>query len=280
MNDLVHMNSQAITAFTNQSGFESAQRMAKALITSTMVPKVFQGQQNIGNAIVALELAQRLNASPLMVMQNIHVIHGKPGWSAKFLIATFNKSGRFSAIRYRWKGERGNMDYGCQAYATEKATGNEIEGPWIDWNLVKAEKWDSKDGSKWKTMADKMFMYRSAAWMIDLYAPEISMGLPSTEEIQDIIDINPETGEIIGEPVQQSVADEINARISEVSQAQEEEPKKSEVDPNQLIRIVETAQDTDTLDEVEDLANALDKRSKGYKAIHHHIEAKRKQMAL
>jgi hypothetical protein len=39
-----------------------------------------------------------------MVMQNLWIVKGKPGWSAQFLIATFNQSGRFSSMRFEQRG--------------------------------------------------------------------------------------------------------------------------------------------------------------------------------
>lgn len=198
-----------LTAFSSQEGFVAAQRMAQALVSSSMVPKIYQGNQNLGNAIIALEMSQRLGANPLMIMQNLYIVHGNPSWSAKFLIATFNQCGRFSAIRYRWTTDLPPTDpnYGCQAYATELSTGEEVTGPWITWQLVKSEGWDSKNGSKWKTMPQKMFMYRAAGWMVDTIAPEISMGLPTAEDMHDVYDVDKVTGEVkdanTGETVQE-----------------------------------------------------------------------------
>lgn len=184
-------------AFSNASAFEAAQRMARALTSSSLVPKAYQGNENIGNAIIALEMAQRIGASPLMVCQNLYVVHGTPSWSAKFLIATFNQCGRFSAVRYNWKGDAGKKNRACQAWAVERETGEKVEGPWIDWALVSAEGWDAKNGSKWKMMPEKMFMYRAAAWLIDLVAPEISMGLPTQDQAEDYIDVDVLTGEVL-----------------------------------------------------------------------------------
>jgi hypothetical protein len=170
--------------FFTASGFELMQRVAKAFASSSLVPKDYQG--NIANTMVALNMAQRLGADPLMCMQNLHVIHGRPGWSAQFLISTFNNCGRFSAIRYRWRGEEGKPSWSCQAYAAEKATGDEIASSWISLGMAKAEGWSTKAGSKWVTMPEQMMMYRSASFLVRAYAPELSMGLSTVEEIRDM----------------------------------------------------------------------------------------------
>jgi hypothetical protein len=180
-----------VMGFNTLKGFELLQRGANALSKSTLVPQSFQN--NLANCMIALNMANRLGADELMVMQNLYVVHGRPGWSAQFLIATFNQCGRFSAVRYRYFGTPGTDGYGCQAYATELASGEKIEGPRITIELAKAEGWYGKNGSKWKTMPDLMLMYRAAAWMIRTHAPEISMGLQTAEELNDVYDARPDT---------------------------------------------------------------------------------------
>lgn len=173
--------------FFDLQGFELLQRVAKAFASSTLVPQQYQG--NVANCMIALNLARRLGADELMVMQNLYIVHGNPGWSAKFLIACVNTCGRYTSLRYEWRGTPGADEYGCRAWAIEKSTGERLNGAWVDWKMVKAEGWHSKNGSKWKTMPDQMFIYRSAAFWQRGYAPEISMGLLSAEELADVVDV-------------------------------------------------------------------------------------------
>lgn len=172
--------------FDSQS-YALARNIAKDLAASTIVPKSYQN--NPANCLVALNMAMRIGADPLMVMQNLYIVHGSPGWSSKFLIATLNQCGRFTALRYEFKGQEGQDDWGCRAYAVEKATDETLYGAWITIKMAKGEGWYSKDGSKWKTMPQQMLMYRSAAFFQRAYAPEISMGLHSVEEVRDTIDL-------------------------------------------------------------------------------------------
>src|SRR5690242_11191690 len=172
--------------FFDLQGFELMQRVAKAFAASTLVPKDYQG--NLPNCLIAINMAERVGADPMMVMQNLYIVHGRPGWSAQFLIASFNHCGRFTAIRYEWFGDKGKDTWGCRAYATEKDTGEKIVGPDITIALAKAEGWDEKSGSKWKTIPQLMLMYRAAAWLIRSHAPEISMGLQTADELADTYD--------------------------------------------------------------------------------------------
>jgi hypothetical protein len=167
----------------NGPAFALTLRVAKMFSESTLIPKHYQG--NPANCMIALNMAQRIGADPLMVAQNLYVVHGTPGWSAQFLIACFNKCGRFSALRYEFQGKEGEDSWGCRAVATELATNEKLLGPLITISLAKKEKWYEKDGSKWKTMPEQMLRYRSAAWFVRAYAPEIAMGLHTSDEIFD-----------------------------------------------------------------------------------------------
>ena len=100
--------SRTLSAFASEDNFAAGQRMARALAASTLVPAAYQG--NIPNVLIAMELANRIGASVLMVMQSLDIIHGRPSWRAMFLIATVNACGRFTPIRFRWQGTEGKDD--------------------------------------------------------------------------------------------------------------------------------------------------------------------------
>ncbi len=174
---------QQITAFSNAGSFESAQRMALALSSSSIVPESFRGKQNLGNCLIALEVAQRLGASPLAVMQNLYIVHGKPAWSSQFVIAAVNSTGRYTPLRFDISGEGEKKQ--CIAWATEKETGQRLESPAVSIAMAKAEGWIDKNGSKWRTMPDLMLRYRAATFFGRLYAPEILLGMSASEEIED-----------------------------------------------------------------------------------------------
>lgn len=162
--------------------FDHAQRVAKMLCSSSLIPKEFQG--NIQNTMIALEMANRIGASPLMVMQNLYIVHGKPSWSSSFIIAALNSCRRFSPLRFELSGEGDSME--CYAWAYELSTNDKIVGPTVSMKMAKAEGWVDKNGSKWKTMPTLMIRYRSAAFFGRLYAPEIMMGMQSHDEVLDV----------------------------------------------------------------------------------------------
>ena len=177
--------------FQSAEGFNLLQRMATMFSSSTLVPTQFQGKQNFSNCVIALNMAQRLGADPLMVMQNLYVVHGTPSWSSKFMIAMFNQCGRYESIHYEETGEKGTDTQGVIAWAKEKSTGEILKGPEVTIKIAKEEGWYAKNGSKWKTMPDQMLRYRAAAWFIRTTAPELSMGLQTVDEVTDTIDVTP-----------------------------------------------------------------------------------------
>jgi hypothetical protein len=172
--------------FSELAGFELLQRGAKLLAASTIVPEHYRG--NLPDCVIALNMAQRIGADPLMVMQNLQIVKGKPGWSSQFLIAAFNQCGRFSSLRYKWTGERGKDNWGCRAWAVEKVTNERLEGAEVTISIAKAEQWFDRNGSKWKSMPEQMLIYRAASWFVRAYAPEIAMGLQTAEELTDVYD--------------------------------------------------------------------------------------------
>lgn len=181
-----------LNAFASERNFEAAQRIASVLQTASLVPKQYHGKENIGNCIIAMELANRIGASVFMVMQNLDIIHGRPGWRSTFLIATVNAKGKFTPLRFKFVGKRGQDDWGCYCVANDRETGEPCEGATIDITMAKAEGWygrTSRDGgaaSKWPTMPQQMLMYRAAAFWVRIYAPEVALGLRTADELQDM----------------------------------------------------------------------------------------------
>lgn len=187
----IQQKNDTMLVFSSQANFEQAQRMAQALAASTIVPVQYQKAKTpeaVANCIIALEMANRIGMSPLLVMQNLYVVYGNVGWSSKFLIAALNTCGRFSPLRYEHENEGDLNKWRCRAWAIDKTTNTPLHGAWVSMQMAKDEGWYSKSGSKWKTMPELMLQYRAAAFFQRTYAPEISMGMQTVEELNDIVD--------------------------------------------------------------------------------------------
>lgn len=217
--------------FTGIQQFENAQRIAKALASSQLVPKEYQGQSGLPNVLVAMEISGRMGLSPLQVMQNLHIIHGRPSWSSQFIIAMVNGCGRFSPLDFVIEGD-GDLQ-GCFAVATELATGKELKGPKITIAMAKKEGWFNKTGSKWQSFPELMLRYRAASFWGRLYVPEFLVGIKTQEEVLEI-----EATTV--EPVRTVTISELNETI-----LNESDPPKKQPHRNQMPEVGATEGDGD-----------------------------------
>ena len=168
--------------FGTSDNFMMATQMAKALASSTVVPREYQG--NFSNGLVAIEIAQRLRTSPLMVMQNLNVIQGRPSWSAQFLIAMVNGSGKYDMeLQFDEKQDKNGKPFSCQCWTERK--GRKVTGIVVDMDMANAEGWVQKNGSKWKTMPQVMLRYRAASFFARMNCPELTLGYYSQDEVID-----------------------------------------------------------------------------------------------
>lgn len=165
-------------------------RMAKMLSGTGIVPEQYRNSPE--NCLVAIDLANRLGLSPIMVMQNLYVVKGKPSWSGSFCAAAINGSGRFTPLEYVFVGEPGTPSHGCYAKAMRLSTGASCVSDTITLQMAMKEGWYSKkdrngnETSKWQTMPVQMMMYRAAAFFARAHCPEILLGIPTYEEVQDV----------------------------------------------------------------------------------------------
>lgn len=174
-----------ISVFKDADSFATGQRMATALSASSFVPDAFCN--NLPNCLIALEMSHRMGASVMAVMQNMYIVKGKPAWSATYIIAAINQSGRFkTTLMYDVKKDQNGNTIACSAYAYDKFD-NKIEGPVVDENMVQREGWISN--KKWTSMPDVMYRYRAASFFGKMYAPDILMGMQTVEELEDVYDV-------------------------------------------------------------------------------------------
>lgn len=256
---------QVQAGFFNLQSFELMQRIAKGFASSSLVPKEYQN--NVGNCMIALNLAQRIGGDPLMVMQNLVIVYGKPTWSSQYLIATANMCGRFSAVRFEFFGEKGTDEWGCRAWTIERATGEKLIGSDVTIGIAKKEGWYGKNGSKWQSIPQQMLMYRAGSWWVRAYAPELSMGLMTADEAQDVFEANKSsdgtysvdieslkgvdksTGEITGagEEPKQIAQDKTNIKHEEIQSGGSYVPSPEEQEAIRQREIAESAAEEQAL---------------------------------
>ena len=228
MNELIQQPSvELMLAESQAKRWELMQRKAQAYSTSSIVPAQYRAQiekkeygvvvgyepnpSGLANCIVAINMAERMKADEMMVMQNLYIIEGRPSWSSQWVMAMINGCGKFSPLRFKLEDlgikevdyieyvynktikKREPIakkitvhDFSCVAYATDKSSGVELESSKVSIEIAVKEGWYTKAGSKWQTMPEMMLRYRSASFFGSIYAPELKMGLMTVEECQDM----------------------------------------------------------------------------------------------
>ena len=198
--------------FFDPNQFTHAQRVAQMFAQSALVPTAYQG--NVGNCVIALDVAARTGSSPMMVMQNLNIIFGKPSWSSQYCIAAINSSGRYTPLRYEVT-DLGEIEHNGQkmrnkqviAYAWEKNQPElwgkkeaRLESAPVSIEMAIKEGWFDRKGTKWHTMTDLMLNYRASTWFGRMYAPELLMGMQTQEEAIDVetVSVDPATEKIAG----------------------------------------------------------------------------------
>ena len=174
-------DASALSVFTDTNAFELAQRAGKMLAASDLVPEQFK---SVPNAVLALNIAQRIGADVFAVMQSLYIVRGRPAFSSQFLIAMVNASGRYSPLQFRMTGQGDSA--ACVAWARHLETDEVVEGPEVSIAMAKAEGWYNKSGSKWQTLPQLMLRYRAAGFFARLYCPDLCLGMRTMEEESDI----------------------------------------------------------------------------------------------
>ena len=177
--------------YQNTDSFEFAQRQAKSLCESNLVPISYQGQKGLPNCLVALEMSKRMNLSPLTVMQNLNIIHGRPTWSAQFISSQIMGCGRFENFDYLVKGEGETLEVQCVAKRVEDQ--KIVKGTAVSMKMARLEGWTKNP--KYSSMPELMLRNRAATFFGRQYIPDLLLGVQTSEEVVDIqpLDVTPET---------------------------------------------------------------------------------------
>ena len=190
--DITTTNQEGNTSiYQSVDSFEFAQRQAKSLCESNLVPVSYQGQKGLSNCLVALEMSKRMNLSPLTVMQNLNIIHGTPSWSAQFISSQILGCGRFKNFDYVVSGEGSSLSVYCEAIRVE---GNKkVKGTTVSMKMAREEGWTRN--SKYTSMPELMLRNRAATFFGRQYIPDLLLGVQTSEEVVDIqpLDVTPQS---------------------------------------------------------------------------------------
>lgn len=159
-------------------------RLAKMYASSKIVPETYRDKPE--DCLVAIELAARMNVSPIFVMQQLYIVKGRPGWSGQAALALIQNARKFMDLEYVMVGTEGTMERGCYLQGRSTTTGRIVKGTLVTMQMAKDEGWIDKSGSKWKTMPEQMLRYRAASFFARAECPQALMGFQTVEELEDV----------------------------------------------------------------------------------------------
>ena len=170
-----------VTVWTDKKQFDQLLRAANMLSQTSIIPATYQGKPQ--DCFVAIEMANRMGVSPLVVMQNMYVVKGKPAWAGQACTMFINSCGKFAGVKHVYTGEKGTDSRGCYVTATRISDGIQVNGVEVTIAMAKAEGWTSN--TKWRNMPELMLAYRASAFFARVHCPEALMGVQLVDEIYD-----------------------------------------------------------------------------------------------
>lgn len=173
-----------LSVFSDADTFKKIFDIGKMFASSSLVPQAYQGKPM--DCTIAVDMANRMGVSPMMVMQNLYVVQGKPSWSGQACMSMIRASSDFKNARPVYTGEKETDSWGCYIQAEYRETGEIIKGTEVTIRMAKEEKWYEKSGSKWKTIPEQMLAYRAAAFFARVYIPNALMGVYVEGEPEDM----------------------------------------------------------------------------------------------
>ena len=175
---------EIMSPFADSESFQKLFNIGKMWASSDLVPSAYRGKPM--DCTIAVDMANRMGISPMMVMQNLYVVKGNPQWSGQACMSLIKADSQFKNVHHVYTGEKYADSWGCYVSAIKRSTGEEVRGPEVTIKMVKDEGWYDKPGSKWKTMPELMLVYRAAAFFARIHIPNTLMGCAVEGEIEDI----------------------------------------------------------------------------------------------
>lgn len=191
------------SALESDASFNFHWRIAKLFADSKFVPDHYRAKP--GECLIAIEMAKQMCEHPLMLMQATYFVKGRPGFSSAFMISRANRHADLKS-KIRWNVEPlapatvtaadimvtrpGGLkketfdlpNLRVTAYALDEH-GETIDAD-VDTAMAIGEGWVSNP--KYQTMFTHMMKWRSAAFLIRLYMPEVMMGQLTVDELETL----------------------------------------------------------------------------------------------
>jgi hypothetical protein len=212
-------------AASSEAALEELKRRCKWIASSGLVPDHFQ--KNPQAIAVALDMARSLNEDPIMLLQGLFFISGKPGFSAQFMLSRLRKSGAIrGTVRYETTGKGESL--AVRAHAVDAETGAAISGPEVSLDMAKAENWTKN--SKWKSMPEVMLRKRAVTFLVREHYPDCLAGMPIVDELEDVRQGRASAGSSAIDSLNDAIAGELPKSIDVTPQREPGDDPADEAD--------------------------------------------------
>lgn len=160
----------------------NAYKLAKVMCQAQVIPDTYRNKP--ADCMIAIDMANRMGVSPLMVMQNLYVVKGKPSWSGQACMSFIQSNPEFKNVTPVYVGEPNTDQRGCYIQAIRVADNAIVKGTCVTMAMAKAEGWTKNP--KWFSMTDQMLGYRASSFFARIYCPSVLMGVSVEGEVEDV----------------------------------------------------------------------------------------------
>lgn len=192
----------AVPLLGQLSDLDQAWRLAQALSLADILPKDLRGKPS--NVLLTILYGQQLNVPPVIAIQTISVVKGRPQMAGKLLLAKVREAGHRAEISE-------HTDTSCTVTITRGDTGETHSETFTLDNAVSANLVKIKDGKPyarsqgageplpWESWTRRMLLWRAAGFCADFICPEVRMGFAIEGEMDTLPDERPSLAQVAAE---------------------------------------------------------------------------------
>lgn len=199
------------------SNMEEIWRFANYVSKSGLAPKGFETPEA---CFIVIEFGMELGLSPMMSLQNIANINGRPCIWGDALPGLVRASGLMESYKETELGTPFNDDYGFEVETRRKGDMLPVKRRFTVGEAKKAGLWGK--AGPWSQYPARMLLMRPRSWALRDAYPDVMKGLSTSEELRDMRDVEVEVvpGLMIAE------VEHVNTDTGEITMtAKKEEPK-------------------------------------------------------
>lgn len=178
---LAEANITAINPYGSKEAFNELYTKATYLAKSDFVPDSYKNKP--ANCMIALETALRIGTSPLFVMEQLTIVHGKRSWSGQACGMLIESNPKFKDVELVYVGKEGEESWGAYVNATRRDNGKEVKGTTVTMKMAQLEGWTRN--TKWKSMPEQMLAYRAYAFFARVHCAGVLNGFMVEGEPED-----------------------------------------------------------------------------------------------